>query len=171
MTQMKSKLNILVTGTPAVGKTSFSKLLAKHCNFNCLNVSDLVKEYELHDGYDELYDAYYINDDKLLDFMHEKLQNGNCLVDSHVIDLFPRDYFDLVIVLRCNNGILHSRMKDRNYSDLKISENISAEIMQVILDEAMELFDNVVELQSENEQQQADNITFIKEKIEIMKNK
>ena len=153
--------NILVCGTPGVGKSTLSKILAKRLGFKYLGISDLVIEYELHDGYDELYDTYIVNDDKIIDHIHDDVVNGGVLVDSHIVDIFPEDYFDLVVVLRCDNSILHARMTKRQYSTLKITENITAEIMQVILEECRELFPQVVELCSDTEEDQVKNVEYV----------
>jgi adenylate kinase len=61
--------NILVTGTPGTGKTSFTQMLAsatatKHA-MKAIHVSDWIKEKNLHDGHDPEYDAYILNDDKV----------------------------------------------------------------------------------------------------------
>ena len=65
------------------------------------------------------------------------------------MDFFPKDWFDLVIVTTTDNSILYSRLEHRNYSSLKIQENVTAEIMQVILQEASQHFQGlVVQVQS-----------------------
>jgi adenylate kinase len=56
------------------------------------------------------------------------------------------------VVLRCNSTDLYDRLKARKYSAKKLEENMDAEIMQVLLEEAREAFDEeiVVELQSDS---------------------
>ena len=53
-------------------------------------------------------------------------------------------------MLRCDNTVLYDRLAARKYSAQKIEDNVDAEIMQVLLDEARDAFDEevVVELQS-----------------------
>eukprot|EP00835_Amoeboradix_gromovi_P005781 NODE_583_length_6431_cov_0.491788.p4 type:complete len:171 gc:universal NODE_583_length_6431_cov_0.491788:908-396(-) len=153
--------NILVCGTPGVGKSTLCQLLKKKLEMKYLGISELVVKNKLHDGYDSLYDTYIVNDDKIIDFIHEDMVKGGCIVDSHIVDIFPDDYFDLVIVLRCDNSILHDRMTKRSYSALKITENITAEIMQVILEEARELFPEVKELNSNSKDDQNKNIDYV----------
>ena len=55
-----------------------------------------------------------------------------------------------MVVLRCDSTVLYDRLTARKYSAKKIEENMDAEIMQVLLEEAREGFDEeiVVELQS-----------------------
>jgi adenylate kinase len=52
--------------------------------------------------------------------------------------------------MRSDNGVLYSRLTSRGYSGKKLEDNIEAEIMQLILDEARESYreEIVVELQS-----------------------
>ena len=37
----------------------------------------------------------------------------------------------MIILLRCNNTDLYDRLKARNYSEKKITENIECEILEV----------------------------------------
>ena len=54
--------------------------------------------------------------------------------------MFPERWFDLVLVLRCNNTLLFDRLNTRGYSGRKLEENLQAEIFQTILDEAKESY-------------------------------
>ena len=56
-----------------------------------------------------------------------------------------------MLVLRTDNGMLYPRLQGRCYSEKKLSENMEAEIMQVILDEARESYKEeiVIELRSD----------------------
>ena len=61
----------------------------------------------------------------------------------------------------------------RNYSEAKVTENIDAEIMQVILEEAHEAYDPkiVIELQSDHAEEVETNVERVKEWYETwMKN-
>lgn len=62
--QQRQQPNILITGTPGTGKTTLSELVSLALSFKHVNVSELVKEHELHDGYDAEFDTYILNDDK-----------------------------------------------------------------------------------------------------------
>lgn len=57
--------NILVTGTPGTGKTTHCELIASEAGLRHINIGDIVRENDLHDGYSNDFDAYYIDDDKV----------------------------------------------------------------------------------------------------------
>ena len=61
---MSVQPNILITGTPGTGKTTLSEVLAERTGFQHINISQLVKDFELHHGYDEEHDTLLINEDK-----------------------------------------------------------------------------------------------------------
>ena len=95
-----------------------------------------MKEQSLHDGYDEEFDTYILNEDKLCDGLEDILASGACIVDFHSCDFFPERWFDLVIVLRADNKHVYDRLMNRGYRNNKIEQNVEAEIMQIVLDEA-----------------------------------
>ncbi|KAL0002787.1 hypothetical protein SO802_016568 [Lithocarpus litseifolius] len=59
----KSRPNILVTKTPGTSKTTTSSALAEATQLRPIIVEDLVKEKNLHDGWDDQLDCYLINAD------------------------------------------------------------------------------------------------------------
>ena len=55
-----------------------------------------------------------------------------------------------MVVLRTDSTKLYDRLKARQYMELKLQENLDSEIMEVLLDEARQSYDEeiIVELQS-----------------------
>lgn len=158
--------NVLITGTPGTGKTTLAALIVERLNENYMNnenddddngtefakhinVGELIQVHQLYDGYDNILDTYILDDDKLIDHldtvfddaMHD---NISCITDYHVCDVFPERYFDLVLVLRTSTEILYDRYIERKYNDKKRTDNIQCEIMQMILEEAMESYDTEI---------------------------
>eukprot|EP00455_Lapot_gusevi_P030772 TRINITY_DN3314_c0_g1_i1.p1 TRINITY_DN3314_c0_g1~~TRINITY_DN3314_c0_g1_i1.p1 ORF type:complete len:172 (-),score=51.21 TRINITY_DN3314_c0_g1_i1:48-563(-) len=150
MSSQRRRPNILVTGTPGTGKTTLASTLAERTGFTHICVGELVKSQGLHDGYDAEFDTYIMNEDKICDALEDTVEEGGVIVDYHTVDFFPQRWFDLVVVLRTENDILYPRLENRGYNTNKIQENVSAEIMQVVLDEAMDSYEPsiVQELQS-----------------------
>merc|ERR1712203_1259058 len=65
-------------------------------------------------------------------------------------ELFPERWFDLIVCLRCDNSNLYNRLKERNYNDSKIENNIQSEIFGILAEEAKESYASktVIELPS-----------------------
>lgn len=164
--------NILITGTPGTGKTTTAELVALYAGVSCLRKhiegSKLVKERRLHDGYDEKFDSYLLNEDKMCDELESEMEQGGVILDFHSCEFFPERWFDLVVVLRTDNTILYDRLEARGYSKVKIQENLQCEIMQVLLEEAMQSYDRniVVELKSDSIDDMESNVDRISEWIQ-----
>ena len=61
----KTKPNIIVTGTPGVGKTSHCDLLARNTGLQHLQINQIVKERGCHDGWDEDFQSWIVDEDKV----------------------------------------------------------------------------------------------------------
>ncbi|EUC53811.1 pos9-activating factor FAP7 [Rhizoctonia solani AG-3 Rhs1AP] len=145
---------IVITGTPGTGKSTHADLIASQSPvpLKYVNVGDLVKEKGLHDGFDEEWQSYIVDEDKVIDEIEPMAVNGGLILDWHTCDAFPERWVDLVVVLRCDHTKLWERLEARNYPLHKIQENNTSEIMQTVLDEAKSSYagEIVVELQSES---------------------
>ncbi|KKA25975.1 hypothetical protein TD95_002152 [Thielaviopsis punctulata] len=146
----RTQPNIIITGTPGVGKTTHCEIIAERTGLTHLSVNQVVKDRECHDGYDEEYSSWIVDEDKLLDAIEDQVKAGGCIIDWHACDLFPESWIDLVVVLRAPSATLYDRLRARNYAEAKLQENMDAELMDVLIGEAREAFDEriVVELQS-----------------------
>lgn len=165
----REKPNIIITGTPGVGKTSLCDLLAQNTGLKHLQINQVVKERDCHEGWDADLESWIVDEDKvsfigtlcgdsesndtylqLLDSIEDEVRLGGCIIDWHACDLFPKSWIDLVIVLRTDTTRLYDRLTARHYSERKLQENMDSEIMEVLLDEARGSYDEeiIVELQS-----------------------
>uniref|UniRef100_A0A0C9QN43 Adenylate kinase isoenzyme 6 homolog n=1 Tax=Wollemia nobilis TaxID=56998 RepID=A0A0C9QN43_9CONI len=164
---VRQRPNILVTGTPGTGKTTTCSLLADDPTLNLrhINVGDLVKEKNLHDGWDEEYECFILNEDLVIDELETLMEEGGNVVDHHNCDFFPQRWFDCVVVLQTNNSILHDRLANRGYGGLKLKNNIECEIFQVLLEEAHESYsrDIIVALRSDTIEDVSRNVDLLKE--------
>ncbi|KAJ9142622.1 hypothetical protein NKR23_g7010 [Pleurostoma richardsiae] len=155
--------NIIITGTPGTGKTTHSELLAERTGLRHLSVNQVVKERECHEGWDDEFQSWIVDEDKLLDAIEDEVKAGGCIIDWHACDLFPKSWIDLVVVLRVDSDKLYDRLTARNYPEKKLQENIDSEIMEVLLEEAREAYDPeiVVELTSNTSEEMETNVDRI----------
>ncbi|KAL8831555.1 MAG: hypothetical protein Q9191_000798 [Dirinaria sp. TL-2023a] len=167
-TSAREKPNIIVTGTPGVGKTSHCELLAQSTGLKHLSINHVVKERGCHEGWDKEHKSWIVNEDELLDSIEKELYQGGYILDWHACDLFPESWVDLVIVLRTDSKHLYDRLKARDYPEQKLQENIDTEIMEVLLDEARNAYDQeiVIELQSNEPEDLETNVERIGEWLE-----
>ncbi|TXT11058.1 hypothetical protein VHUM_01809 [Vanrija humicola] len=150
---------ILVTGTPGTGKTLHSEMLALDADvpLQHINIGDVVKQHGFHEGWDDEWQSYTVDEDRLLDYLEEVVNPADgpaetgFILDHHDPSLFPERWVDLAVVLRCDNSVLFERLKARNYPENKITENITAEIMMTVVNETRESYaeEIIVELQSD----------------------
>ncbi|KAJ9546104.1 hypothetical protein OSB04_025811 [Centaurea solstitialis] len=160
---MRSKPNILFTGTPGTGKTTTSAAVAEAANLRHINIGELVKDKKLHDGWDDQLECYVINEDLVCDELEEIMEEGGNIVDHHGCDFFPERWFDRVVVLQTENSVLYDRLTKRGYSGAKLTNNIECEIFQVLLEEAKDSYpeDIVVAMKSDSIDDMNRNVTTI----------
>lgn len=159
---MRSLPNIIITGTPGVGKTTTITELLSHAQsaeppvaLKHLSINDIVKSKDCHEGYDEDLQTYIVDDDKLMDEVEKEISDGEgeggFVIDWHSTAGFAVRWVDLVLVLRCpETEVLFDRLQKRGYKEEKTQENMDAEIFGVVLEEAKEEWEEeqVIELSS-----------------------
>ncbi|WP_456367591.1 adenylate kinase family protein [Thermococcus sp.] len=131
---------IAVTGTPGVGKTTVSKLLARKLGYEYVSLRDYVMER----GIGEMKgDELEVEVDELAYNFERDFAGKNVVADGHLSHFLKAD---LVVVLRAHPKLVGERLKGRGYSKEKIGENVEAELVDVILVEALEENENVIEV-------------------------
>ncbi|XP_076263591.1 adenylate kinase isoenzyme 6 [Rhynchophorus ferrugineus] len=155
--------NILITGTPGVGKSTLCRMLAETTGMQWLEISKIAKENNCLEEYDEVYQCPVLDEDKLMDGMEEAMCQGGNIVDYHSCEFFPERWFDVVFVLTTDNTTLYDRLTSRGYTGKKLQDNVECEIFQVILDEAKNSYKEEIvhEIQSITPEQLQENIEKI----------
>jgi len=139
---MKRPQVIIVTGTPATGKTTTAKRLAKKQKATYLDVNLVIQQYKLVDKYDKKLKTNIVDVNKLNKVLikiikdYQKIKQS-IIIDSHLSHYLPKKYVDLCIVTKCSLKKLQQRLKKRKYPQNKIRENMDAEILDVCLLEAI----------------------------------
>ena len=62
---MRSQPNIIVTGTPGVGKTTHCETLAQTTGLKLLSITQIVKDRDCHEGWDEQFQSLIVDEDKV----------------------------------------------------------------------------------------------------------
>ena len=57
--------NIIITGTPGVGKTCHCDVLAANAGLKHLSINQIVKDRSCYDGWDEEYKCWIVDEDKV----------------------------------------------------------------------------------------------------------
>lgn len=131
---------IVVTGVPGTGKTTASTLLAAELKAEHIELTRLVKEGGLSQGWDQTR-ATTIADTKALSHAIANIvenTTSHIIIDGHYSpEVAPRDDTTLVIVLRRAPWVLKDELKVRGYSTRKIRENVEAELLGICLADAL----------------------------------
>lgn len=136
---------VSLTGTPGVGKSSVAKILKKR--YNVIDLVELAMEKGFLLGYDESRGSYIIDIDRLKDNLRREIKGEKVyILDGHISHLV--EFSDMVIVLRCRPDLLRERLTRKGWKEEKIKENVDAEILDVILVEAVDIHGtrNVLEI-------------------------
>lgn len=61
----RTRPNIIITGTPGVGKTTHCEQLAESLGLRHLSVNEVVKDKQCHEGWDEEFQSWVVDEDKV----------------------------------------------------------------------------------------------------------
>ena len=136
---------IIVSGTPGTGKTTIAKKLAEKLCLSYIDVSQLIKKHSLAESYDRKRKTKIVDVKKLNKILIPLIkEDNNLIIDGHLSHYLPKKYVDLAIITKCSLKKLEKRLKKRNYSALKIRENLDAEIFDICNIEAEEQKHNIL---------------------------
>jgi adenylate kinase len=139
---MKFKRIILIMGTPCVGKTSVSSLLATELNALHIDLGELVTREKLSSGVDKTRGTLIADRVKLSrrvrEIMKRQGMNLDIIVDGHyATDIVPSKNVTKVFVLRREPEELRRLMEARGFKGRKLWENLAAEILDTCLYDAV----------------------------------
>ncbi len=131
---------IVVTGVPGTGKTTLSTLLAAELKAEHIELTRLVKEGGLSQGWDQARATTIADMKALRHAIANIVENttSHVVIDGHYSpEVAPRDETTLVVVLRRAPWVLTEELKARGYSTRKIRENVEAELLGTCLNDAL----------------------------------
>lgn len=127
-------MRVALTGTPGVGKTTVAAVAARH-GWRVVDVKAWAREVGAIAGYDAE-DAAFAIDVRKLARKLPKDDGSKVLYEGHLSHLLP---VDAAWVIRCDPRVLRPRLVARGYGPAKVAENLEAEALDVILQEALPL--------------------------------
>ncbi len=130
---------IVISGTPGVGKTAISKRLAELLKATYINLSEAVIRNKLYSDYDSIRASYVIDEVKVKEFMNNFVKNngGLVIIDSHYGELIDDELLIKIFVLRLKPKELLKRLRSKYGSDIKVYENVEAEILGICTSNAL----------------------------------
>lgn len=127
-----------ISGTPCAGKTSTSAVLQENYNYRAISLNQEIKERELYEEYDQESGSYVVEIGKVIPAVKDLLdreEGEKIILEGHLAHRLPR--LDLLFVLRTHPSTLRQRMEDKGWKEKKIEENLEAEALDLILQEAV----------------------------------
>lgn len=127
-----------------MGKTTTAKALAaKLPNSQYINLTDYAKENNLTTGEDKERNTLIIDEEAMQQKLGETInasENANIIIDGHYASaVTPTEHVAQVFVLRRDPRELKQFMERCGYTGSKLWENLQAEIIDVVLGEAVEV--------------------------------
>ena len=134
----RKPVDIVLTGTPGTGKTTVAENLKDR--FDVVHLSDFLEEKDIGnevDGEREVRIGQLMKELENMDF------SGETLIEGHLAHHFPAD---ICVVLRCRPDILEERLSKRKYPPRKVEANIEAEKIDIVLTEAFQKQEKIIEI-------------------------
>lgn len=130
---------IVLTGTPGTGKTTVSEELTSH-GYEVVHLSKFLDRKDIGEKVNR---EREVDVDLMVEELEQQDFPEDFIIEGHLAHHFPAD---ICVVLRCRPDILKERLSKREYSETKIEENIEAEKIDLVLAEAVEKQEKVVEI-------------------------
>lgn len=135
---------VSISGVGGSGKTAVSEELVKRLNkkiktrkekYKLIPLNNLAKKTKAYSGYDEKRKSKIVKLGKLkTEFKKLAKKHENVIIEGHFAHFFKAD---ITIILRCNPTVLERRLKKKYDWPTKITENIEAEMINLITDESI----------------------------------
>ncbi|KAG6081920.1 hypothetical protein E4U15_002695 [Claviceps sp. LM218 group G6] len=94
---MRTSPNIIVTGTPGVGKTTHCEILSQRTGLRHVSVNQVVKDKECHEGWSEEFQSWIVDEDKLLDFIEEDVKAGGKYAEAKLQENLDSEIMEVLL--------------------------------------------------------------------------
>ena len=128
---------IAITGTPGTGKTTVASILKKK-GFIVVDLKQVAFDNDFIIGIDKERNSRIVDIKKLDRYIKKKFFSEDIVfIEGHIAHLLT--CIDKIIILRLHPSKLKEILVNRDWKKDKIRENIEAEILDVILCEAVDI--------------------------------
>lgn len=134
-------VRIALTGTPGTGKTTVAARAAERFGWRTVDVKAWAAQEGCIVGHDEADGSDVLDVEALAEAMPAD-EGAVVLYEGHLSHLLG---VDVAWVLRCDPHVLRPRLEARGYGADKVRENLEAEALDVILQEALDEVSAVVQ--------------------------
>ena len=131
---------VALTGTPGTGKSSVAAVLERRGHY-VLHLDRFAEEHKLIEGFDEARGTREVDVDALDREVRVPAELG--FLVGHYAHLLS---VDLAVVLRCHPRTLEERLRSRGWPEPKVHENVEAEAIDAITQEAVARLSAVYEV-------------------------
>jgi adenylate kinase len=128
---------IAITGTPGTGKTSVSKILQDK-GYKIVDLNNIAFDKGFLLKRDEKRDSEVVDIKKLDEYIKQNYKGKELIfIEGHLSHLLKS--VNKIIILRCHPKELRKNLNNKGWEEEKIKENLEAEILDIILCEAIEI--------------------------------
>ncbi|MFB6147861.1 MAG: adenylate kinase family protein, partial [Candidatus Nanohaloarchaea archaeon] len=151
-------MEIVLTGTPGTGKSSVAEEL-KERGYRVIDLAEFARRRELGEERKE----FEVDVPAMVEELEKELdEDEDTVIEGHLAHYYPAD---LCVVLRCRPDRLRERLEKRDYSDEKVNENVESEALDIILQQAIERQESIIELDT-TERDPEDVAVEVEERVE-----
>ncbi len=139
---MPKRNAIVITGTPGVGKTTVARGLASKLGLRLIELNTLAREGGAIGGRDPKRGSLIIKPRRVRALLRRALEGeeGTVIIEGHYGEVVPEELVRAAVVIRLNPLVLRGRLRERGYDEVKVGENVEAELIDVCLSKAVDAF-------------------------------
>ncbi len=122
-----SSFRLAITGTPGTGKSQLARFLNSKMGFGMIEEKALIRKHGIG-VWDSTQKEYEVDVSALKKVLQREIRNitKQTVIVGHLLCEI-RLPVNGIIILTCSPTLLEKRLRKRNYSDLKIQENLFCE--------------------------------------------